>query len=270
MARATLPTALKLVFGHEGGYSNVKSDKGGPTKFGITHRTLAAHRGVTSVTAEQVKALTLEEATDIYERSYWPQAGGDLLPPGLDYAAFDFGVNSGPSRAVKALQSVVGVRQDGVVGAQTLDAVRKYPGGVSAVIRAYCDERMRFLRTLGGKQGFSANGRGWTIRVTGKDPKRQWKDVPGVVGNALKLASDAGAVIPPSPSPEGTAKADGSHTSIVEAIKRPDAWGPLTGLVTAGGAMTAGSGPFQWALALAMVALVSVGVYFVVHRIRSE
>lgn len=268
MARSTLNTALELVFGHEGGYSNVKSDKGGPTKYGITHKTLAASRGVPSVTAAQVKAMSLEEASAIYERSYWQQSGGDLLPVGLDYAAFDFGVNSGPSRAVKALQKVVGARQDGVVGEQTLDAVRKYPGGVSAVIRAYIEERMRFLRSLSGAQGFPANGRGWTIRVTGKDPKGQWADKPGVLGNALKLASDAGAIVVPSSSPEGSAKADPSNTGLTEALKKPEAWGPLTGLVTAGGAITAGSGPVQWAMAFIMIAVVLIGVVYFVKRIR--
>ncbi|WP_262515620.1 glycoside hydrolase family 108 protein [Agrobacterium tumefaciens] len=112
MARETLPVALDLMFGHEGGYVNAKTDRGGPTKYGITHKTLAAHRGVASVTAEQVKAMTREEATEIYRRSYWVQSGGDLLPKGLDYAAFDFGVNSGPATAVRRLQRVLGVRED--------------------------------------------------------------------------------------------------------------------------------------------------------------
>ncbi|MGK9336087.1 glycoside hydrolase family 108 protein [Sinorhizobium meliloti] len=106
MARETLPVALELTFGDEGGYSNVKTDRGGPTKYGVTHATLAAHRGVKAVTAEQVRAMSREEATDIYRRSYWQQCGGDLLPPGLDYAVFDFGVNSGPARfQVASLQS---------------------------------------------------------------------------------------------------------------------------------------------------------------------
>lgn len=179
MARETLPEALRLMFGHEGGYSNSKSDPGGPTKYGITHRTLAAHRGVPSVTAAQVKALTLKEAEEIYRRSYWTQSGGDLLPAGLDYAAFDYGVNSGPARAVKSLQKVVGVTQDGIVGGQTVAAVLAYKGGVQALIRAYCDERMRFLR---GLKTWGSFGRGWTIRVTGKDPKGQYKAQPASSG----------------------------------------------------------------------------------------
>lgn len=49
--RETLPKAFELMFGYEGGYVNAKSDRGGPTKYGITHRTLAKHRGVQAVTA---------------------------------------------------------------------------------------------------------------------------------------------------------------------------------------------------------------------------
>ncbi|AFL49377.1 lysozyme family protein [Sinorhizobium fredii] len=125
-----LPVALELTFGDEGGYSNQKGDRGNylngalvGTKYGITRQTLAAHRGVKSVTAAQVKAMSREEAEDIYRRSYWGQSGGDL-PPGLDYAVFNSGVMSGPSRAVKILQETLGVREDGHVGEQTLAAVR--------------------------------------------------------------------------------------------------------------------------------------------------
>ena len=133
MARQTLPLALELMFGHEGGYSNAKTDSGGPTKYGVTHKTLAAHRGVASVTPDQVKALTLTEAEDIYRKGYWTQSGGDLLPAGLDYAAFDFGVNSGPARAVKVLQRTVGVVEDGNAGPATLAAVKAYKGGLEQV-----------------------------------------------------------------------------------------------------------------------------------------
>jgi len=271
MARETLPVALELMFGHEGGYVNAKTDRGGPTKFGITHTTLAAHRGRPAVTAEQVKSMGREEAADIYQRSYWPQCGGDTLPPGLDYAVFDFGVNSGPARAVKTLQKVLGVREDGHVGEQTLAAVRRYEGGVSTLIRTYCDARMRFLRSLTNpKTGFPVNGRGWTIRVTGKDPKGEWADRTGVLGNALRLAMDAsGRSVEVSPAPVDTsAKADSRDTGLGEVLKRPEAWGPLGGLLSAAGALFAGNGPVQWALALGMVGAVGVGLWYFVRRVR--
>ena len=201
--RDTLPAALKLMFGHEGGYSNRAGDAGGPTKFGITHKTLAAHRGVKSVTAAQVKAMTLDEAEAIYRKSYWTQSGGDVLPVGLDYAAFDFGVNSGPSRAVKVLQGVVGVAADGKIGPATLAAVGRYPDGVVKLIRDYCGARMTYLRGLTNpKNGFPVNGRGWTIRVTGVDPKGEYASQPGVVGHAVQMAMEAKPARPtPKPVP---------------------------------------------------------------------
>ena len=278
MARETLAVALDLMFGHEGGYSSAPTDRGNylngvlvGTKYGVTGATLAAHRGVKNVTAAQVKGMSRQEAEDIYRRSYWFQSGGDILPPGLDYAAFDFGVNSGPGRAVKTLQGVVGVREDGHVGEQTLAAVRRYPGGLTPLIRAYCDARMKYLRSLSNRQtGFPANGRGWTIRVTGKDPKGQWRDQPGVVGNALRLAADASGrtVAALELPPEAEAKADSRDTGLAEILKKPEAWGPLGGVLSGGVALAAGNGPVQWALAAAMLAGVAVGVWYFVRRVR--
>lgn len=250
MARETLPEALRLMFGHEGGYSNNKSDRGGPTKYGITHKTLAAHRGVPSVTAAQVKALTLKEAEEIYRRSYWTQSGGDLLPAGLDYAAFDYGVNSGPARAVKSLQKVVGVTQDGIVGGQTLAAVERYPGGVQALIRAYCDERMRFLR---GLKTWGSFGRGWTNRVN--DVRR----------NATRMAAGTQPV-ETAPVPAG--KADPADRSVVDIVKKEPTL--LVSLLSALGAFAAGAGPVQWALAAAVVAGIAYGLWRLVKRERAN
>lgn len=266
--RETLPAALTLMFGSEGGYSNAKTDSGGPTKYGITAKTLAAHRGVASVTADDVKAMTIDEATEIYERSYWAQSGGDLLPAGLDYAAFDFGVNSGPGTAAKKLQKVVGVREDGHIGEATIAAVQKYPGGIKQLIRDYCDARMAFLKSLTGSTGFSANGRGWTIRVTGVDPKGQWAAQLGVVGNALRLATDAPIqpAVVPATIPAG--RADVKDTGLSTILAKPEALMPVVGTVLGGGALTSGNGPFQYAMAAAMVALVLVGLWYFVHRIR--
>lgn len=264
MAKETLPTALRLMFGHEGGYSNHPNDPGGPTKYGVTLKTLRAHRRNPNLAAEDVKALTLTEAEDIYRKSYWTQSGSDLLPAGLDYSAFDFGVNSGPATAVKRLQKVLGVSQDGIVGAQTLAAIDAYAGGVAGLIKAYCDERMRYLRSLGTWGKF---GRGWMVRVTGKDPKGQYKPALGVVGNALRLA--AGRFAAPELSPAGTQKAPPSDTGIVETLKKPEAWAPLGGLLSAVGGMAAGAGPVQWALAVVLVAGVGYGLYRLVKRERA-
>lgn len=270
--RENLGQSLELMFGHEGGYSNRKTDSGGPTKFGITHKTLAAHRRVPSVTAAEVKALTLGEAEAIYRKSYWPQSGGDLLPDGLDYAAFDFGVNSGPPQAAKTLQRVLGVKPDGWIGEQTMDAVENYPEGAEQLIRDYCDARMDFLRSLKSlKTGFPVNGRGWTIRVTGKDPNGQWREQPGVIGNALamaqKLTKPKAADVPPAIQDEAAAKAEKPATNPWLTPEMVTTVGG--GAVTAGGTVLAsGLDPIRLAVAVAIIAAVALAGYFIYLRIR--
>lgn len=264
MARATLPRALELMFGHEGGYSNAATDSGGPTKYGITHRTLAAHRGVASVTAAQVKALTLKEAEDIYRLGYWTQSGGDLLPAGLDYAAFDFGVNSGPARAVKVLQKVVGVPQDGNAGPMTLAAVESYKGGRLKLIKDFCEARMAYLRSLrNAKTGFPVNGRGWTIRVTGVDPKGLYAPTPGVVGNALALAANKDVETPTSAPVGGDAKA---IPPTPNPWAKPEVLLPGAATLLTSAAPLA-TGPILYAVAFGVVVLVLLGAFYAFKRI---
>lgn len=275
-----LDDSLKLMFGHEGGYSNVKTDAGGPTKYGITHKTLAAYLGVPNVTAARVKSMTIVEAEAIYRKNYWPQSGGDLLPAGLDYAAFDFGVNSGPPKAVKTLQQVLGFTGgdvDGWIGTETMKRVAGYPSGAPQLIRDYCDARMAFLRSIkNSKTGFAVNGRGWTIRVLGTDPKGEWKPVPGVVGNALSMAAGGKTAakidVTPVPMPAEVATEAGAKAPTPEPNPwtKPDVLLPIGGAaVTAGGtALTGGLDPVRLALAFAIIVVVGLGAYFAFQRIK--
>ena len=247
--RETLTTALDLMFGHEGGYVNNPKDTGGATKYGITHKTLAAHRGVASVTTAQVKSLSIEEATEIYRRSYWVQSGGDLLPVGIDFMAFDYGVNSGPAQAVKSLQRIVGVTADGIVGGQTVAAVKAYKGDL---IAAYAAERLRFMRTL---KTWSTFGRGWQKRVE------------DVKNSAYQLV--AGGRITTSPN-TSSPKANPSDKSITTMLKKPEVWTSLSGVLTGLAGMASGAGPIQWALAIIMVGAFATGAYFLIKRMQDQ
>lgn len=269
--RETLGVALRLMFGHEGGYSNRKTDSGGPTKYGITHKTLAAHLGKPSVSAERVQALTLAEAEVIYRKSYWAQSGGDVLPKGLDYAAFDFGVNSGPHRAVKVLQKVLGVAQDGWIGEKTMAAIADYDNGPEQLIIDYCEARMKFLRGIKGPQGWSANGRGWTIRVTGEDPKGEWKAQPGVLGNALKMAAKEFEAVKDAPQDYDGAP-EGGDAKAEPTPKNPwtDPGVILSGagsVIGGAGALFSGMGPIQWALAGAILIAAGAGAFLLVRKL---
>lgn len=154
-----LNTSITLVFGHEGGYVNHPKDPGGPTKYGITQRTLKAWRGK-PVSIADVKALTLDEASRILKAQYWGPVRGDALPSGLDHAMFDFAVNSGPAQAAKILQRILGVAADGVIGARTLQAVAAK--NIASLLDTLKAERMVFLKSLKNWKTF---GDGWGKRV---------------------------------------------------------------------------------------------------------
>lgn len=160
MTAANFDNALKLVLEHEGGYINHPRDPGGETNKGVTKAVYDAYRRMNGKAIQSVKFITNEELHTIYRFQYWDRVQGDYLPSGLDYAVFDFAVNSGVSRASKCLQAVVGVPQDGQIGVKTIAAIK----GSKATINALCDRRMSFLRNLGT---FMTFGRGWTRRVQG-------------------------------------------------------------------------------------------------------
>ena len=125
--------ALHHVLKFEGGYVNHPLDPGGATNLGITRATLARFRG-RRVSKSDVRALTLEEAGQIYRAQYWDACHCSNLPPGLDLAVFDCAVNQGVRRARKILQRALGVKADGLIGSVTLAtsptaAPGAFPGG---------------------------------------------------------------------------------------------------------------------------------------------
>jgi len=155
--------AVGLVLQHEGGFVQHPSDPGGATNFGITHATLARARGH-SVSVDDVRNLTREGAIAIYRRLYWDAVRAEELPPGLDLAVFDLAVHSGPLRAVRLLQAVLGVEADGIVGPVTLAAARR--ADVPQAIGRLTSMRLRVLRRLATWPVF---GRGWQRRVLGTE-----------------------------------------------------------------------------------------------------
>lgn len=152
--------ALALVLEHEGGFVHDKYDPGGATNRGVTQAVYDAYRKMRGRGPQSVKFITEDELRAIYKFQYWDKVHGDFLPSGLDYAVFDFAVNSGVSRASKYLQAVLGVAQDGIIGARTLAAISCPIKAINALL----DRRLGFLRNI---DTFWRFGRGWTSRVKG-------------------------------------------------------------------------------------------------------
>lgn len=150
-------TVVHMVLEHEGGYVNHPSDPGGETKYGISKR---AYPDV------NIAELTEEDAASIYKRDYWDRIKGDDLPVGIACAVMDYAVNSGISRASKALQSVCGISNgDGIIGPATLNAVwvTTKNDGERSVIDNVTTQRREFIRALSIYETF---GKGWERRIT--------------------------------------------------------------------------------------------------------
>ena len=159
MAINNWPQCFALVLKNEGGYVDNPADPGGATNLGCTKATWEAWVGH-PVTKDDIKALTPNDVMPLYKVKYWDTIKGDDLPKGVDYAVFDFAINSGPSRAAKALQSVLSVTVDGQIGSATLRALET--ANPREVATAVCEARLAFLQSL---PTYGTFGKGWSRRV---------------------------------------------------------------------------------------------------------
>jgi len=160
MAAANYDEALRQLLAHEGGYTNDAEDPGGPTNFGIT---IADYRKYVQpdANAADVKAMRVEDAKRIYRARYWDVLRCDELPAGVDYAAFDYGVNSGVGRSGKVLRRTLKLADDSSAVTDAVVAAAR-AADASGLVGAICDERLRFLQSL---KTWGVFGKGWSRRV---------------------------------------------------------------------------------------------------------
>lgn len=144
MSAQNREAAISKTLVYEGGYVNHPSDPGGATNYGITIHDVRKYVKSNASPAD-VKALTKSQAIEIYRHKYWGLMECDERPAGVDFAEFDFGVNSGTARALKWRAEMD-------------------PLGLTPVnyVKRFCAKRQSFLE---GLKTFSVFGRGWTSRV---------------------------------------------------------------------------------------------------------
>lgn len=155
---------LAVTLKEEGGYNADPMDPGGITNLGVT-KAVWEHWIGHPVTSEDMRALTPAQVSSLYRTQYWMPLACDSLSAPLAMCVFDFGVNSGISRAATRLQALVGAQPDGHIGPQTLRAVQAYVSahGIEATVKGYQAAREAFLRSL---STFPHFGHGWLNRVT--------------------------------------------------------------------------------------------------------
>jgi lysozyme family protein len=147
-------TMISDILRREGSFVDHPADRGGPTNYGITHRTLARYLG-RDVTRDDVRRLSPELAAEIYRRAYFLEPRIDALPSSIRAFLFDSAVNHGPRRAVKFLQQVLNAARfgslsvDGLAGPKTRREAGKADKAMGPwLLAALVEERRMFYRLI--------------------------------------------------------------------------------------------------------------------------
>ena len=142
---------------NEGGYVSDPNDPGGETNFGISKRS---HSNL------DIKNLDIDEVKEIYRKEYYEDTNINQLDNyELTRKVFDVGVNIGPRRTIKFLQSTMndlgyGLEVDGILGPKTLDAVNSHDDQVE-IIESFKDGVKEYYKSLKSKR-FE---KGWLRRL---------------------------------------------------------------------------------------------------------
>lgn len=136
----TFDDYFDVILQHEGGFSDHSADPGGATKYGISLLFLKDldledgdidHDG--DIDVDDIKALTIDDSRVLYHKFFWsPLHLQGIESEDLKLNLFDHGVNAGTRTAVKLLQRMLGLQDDGAIGRMTVDAANNYNGDVVA------------------------------------------------------------------------------------------------------------------------------------------
>jgi len=159
--------AFEQMLKSEAGFQDDERDDGnklpdgrkGSTMLGVTQFNWEQHVGH-QVTHDDMRKLTAADVEPLYKKKYWDVVRADELPSGIDYMVFDMGVNAGPGRSIKLMQSALGVTPDGGFGPMTMAAVQA--ADPVELIEKFSQEKEAFYRSL---EKFTVYGEGWLNRV---------------------------------------------------------------------------------------------------------
>ncbi len=176
--------AVTTVLKHEGGYVSDPDDPGGATNYGVSLRWLVSQGDIDldgdgfndfdfdkdgDVDADDIRAMNLKDAMEIYRRYWWDAYGYGQLPRLVGSKVFDLSVNMGPRQAHRLLQRAGracgrDIAEDGILGPKTKGVITKLPPMM--VVSANRSEAAGFYRVLiAQKPIFEKYRDGWLRRA---------------------------------------------------------------------------------------------------------
>lgn len=169
---ANFEQIIPFTRGWEGGYVNDPSDSGKETYCGISREHWPDWEGWPLVdlakpldTGAIIEDKVLEEMVNtFYYVTKWKDIAGDgIVSKKVAAALFDYQVHSGDI-ATRALQGIVGVKQDGVIGPVTLKAINSQPENL--LFTRLMENRIDFLTRLAARRAKDQKFlKGWLRRV---------------------------------------------------------------------------------------------------------
>ena len=165
LMRTNFQEALAFTLPAEGGVDHSNSTNRVESNYGITQGTLNDYVKEEKLKPISVVELTPEYARKIYLKKYYKEPRIAELPDKVREVVFDYGVNAYPPTAIRAMQEVLGVKTDGVIGPKTLAAVAK--ADTRELVNGILDQRQGFYNRLAIAKPatFGTKLAGWTNRV---------------------------------------------------------------------------------------------------------
>jgi lysozyme family protein len=187
-------------------------DTGGRPCMGLLQREFNPYLKSKGEDARDVWEIDDEAVEDIYLHQYWDVMRCDKLPPGIDFATFDSGVNCGVGMGARFLQQAAGVTVDGHIGFQTLEAVNA--ADPSKLIYGIIEARELYHRHC---KTFWKHGDGWLERDRATEHEAlimigRRADAPAAVDYAA-VSQDSRRATPPAP-PASVAETSTGQSAI--------------------------------------------------------
>ena len=160
---ASFDKSIGIILKHEGGWVNNPNDPGGATNYGISLRFLSDHPELGDfdhdgdVDAEDIKSMTVEDATAIYKELWWDKFKyGNIVDQTIATKVFDLSVNMGAKRAhillQRGLNAAFGLKlsEDGIIGPATMGVINQVidGSGEQQLLDAYCNAAWDFYQRL--------------------------------------------------------------------------------------------------------------------------
>lgn len=166
---ADFDKAMAYLSALEGGYVNDPDDRGGATKFGVS-LNFYKHNIDKYADEQDIRALTREDAENIYREWFWYPSGVEALDSkDLASRVFALVVHAGIKPAIRVLQKAVNqsgysLAVDGVLGPKTANAANSVDA--RQLLPDFRHETLKFYQEiLSHRTQMQKYSLGWTRRA---------------------------------------------------------------------------------------------------------